>query len=199
MIKPFTSLVFTFLCLNLTAQVVQKAEEISPLLPGESLPNANLTNVSGNPVDVKELMAKKRSVLVFYRGGWCPFCNLQLAGLAKIEKEISQAGFQLIAISPDEHRNLNNTAGKNNANYTLLSDYGAKFIQQIGIGFAAPPSLKGYVISKGQLGDAPEVLPVPTVLVVDEKGKILFEYINPNYKERLNENMLLAVLKTLVP
>jgi len=57
--------------------------------------------------------------------------------------------------------------------------------------------MKGYIATKDQKGKTAEVMPAPTVMIVDQKGKILFEYINPNYKERLSEEMLIAVLKVL--
>lgn len=130
-------------------------------------------------------------------GGWCPYCNVQLSGLVKIEKDILDLGYQIIAISPDDYRNLQTTESKDSIKYTLLSDPDTKFIQQMGIGFKTPLMLKGFIATKGHKGETSEIMPVPTVMIVDEKGKILFEYINPNYKERISGEMLLAVLKTI--
>ena len=106
-------------------------------------------------------------------------------------------GYQIVAISPDDYQNLKNTEEKDSIKYRLFSDKEGKFIQDIGIGFQTPTLVKGYIATKGQKGKTSDILPVPTVMVVDKKGEILFEYINPNYKERLSSEMLLAVLKTI--
>lgn len=180
-----------------TAQSPNNAEDICPLLIGETIPNATLQDADGNQVHLISFIEKKPTVLVFYRGGWCPYCNMQLSGLVEIEKDILDLGYQIIAISPDDYQNLKSTESKDSINYTLLSDPNAKFIQQVGIGFQTPTMLKGFIATKGQKGKTSEVMPVPTVMILDEKGKILFEYINPNYKVRISNEMLLAVLKKI--
>lgn len=199
--KSFLKSVLGILCFwcstSVSAQVPENAEDICPLLIGESIPKATLQDSEGKQVELSKLLGNKPSVLVFYRGGWCPYCSVQLSGLVKIEKEILDLGYQMIAISPDDYRNLQTTESKESINYTLLSDPDAKFIQQMGIGFKTPLMLKGFIATKGQKGETSEIMPVPTVMIVNEKGKILFEYLNPNYKERISGEMLLAVLKTI--
>lgn len=199
--KSFLKSVLGILCFwcssSVLAQVPKNAEDICPLLMGESIPKATLQNSEGKQIELGKLLSNKPTVLVFYRGGWCPYCNVQLSGLVKIEKDILDLGYQIIAISPDDYRNLQTTESKDSIKYTLLSDPDTKFIQQMGIGFKTPLMLKGFIATKGQKGKTSEIMPVPTVMIVDEKGKILFEYINPNYKERISGEMLLAVLKTI--
>jgi len=199
--KSFLKSVLGILCFwcssSVLAQVPKNAEDICPLLMGESIPKATLQNSEGKQIEIGKLLSNKPTVLVFYRGGWCPYCNVQLSGLVKIEKDILDLGYQIIAISPDDYRNLQTTESKDSIKYTLLSDPDTKFIQQMGIGFKTPLMLKGFIATKGQKGKTSEIMPVPTVMIVDEKGKILFEYINPNYKERISGEMLLAVLKTI--
>lgn len=180
-----------------TAQVYEKAEDICPLLVGETIPKATLQNPEGKQVELKTYLSQKPTVLVIYRGGWCPYCTSQLSGLATIEKDILNLRYQIIAISPDAYQNLQPTQSKNKINYILLSDPDAKFIQQLGIGFKTPAMLKGFIATREHIGKTSEIMPVPTVMVVDEKGKILFEYINPNYKERMSGEMLLSVLKSI--
>jgi peroxiredoxin len=191
-------LVFTLLTsvLTINAQLPQNPEDISPLLIGEKLPDATLLNEIGKSVNLTDEIAKKNTVLVFYRGGWCPYCNMQLAGLAESEAEILKLGYQIIAISPDDYRNLKPSEEKNNTNYKLFSDVDGTLIKKIGIGFTPSPGTISY-ITKKTIGKTTEVLPVPTVLVLDTKGEILFEYISPNYKQRISPELLLAVLKNL--
>lgn len=186
-----------FSCKAQTNLTPIKAEDISPLLIGEILPNASLQDADGKTIELETILKLKPTVLVFYRGGWCPYCNMQLSGLGKIEQEILDLGYQIVAISPDDFQNLKNTEEKDSIKYSLFSDKDGKFIQDIGIAFQTPTMVKGYIATKGQKGKTSDVIPVPTVLIVDKEGKILFEYINPNYKERLPSEMLLAVLKTL--
>ena len=173
------------------------AEDISPILIGETLPNGNFQNVEGESVQLKAILEEKPTILVFYRGGWCPYCNVQLSGLVKIEEDILELGYQIVAISPDDYKNLQSTIENNSTKYKLLSDPNGEFIQEIGIAFKTSSSLKEYIIGKGQKGETSSVMPAPTVMIVDKKGVIKFEYINPNYKERISGEMLLSVLKTL--
>lgn len=182
---------------NNQATVPDNAEDISPLLIGETIPNATLQDSEGNLIEIKNFIEKKNTVLVFYRGGWCPYCNNQLSELAEIEQDVVDLGFQVIAVSPDDYQNLKSTESNTKLNYTLFSDPNAKFIQQIGIGFKTPIMLKDYIASKEHKGETSNIMPVPTVMVLDKGGRILFEYINPNYKERISSDMLLAVLKTI--
>lgn len=197
-IKKLGLVLFLVACIsNINAQIPEKAEDISPLLIGEKISNAKLQDANGEIVGLKDFIAEKPTVLVFYRGCWCPYCNLQLSGLVSIEKQILDLGYQIVAISPDDFQNLKNTEEKAKLNYTLLSDKNGKFIQEIGIAFKTSLMVKGYIATKGQKGETSEVIPVPTVMILDTDGAILFEYISPNYKQRISEEMLLAVLKTI--
>ena len=173
------------------------AEDISPILIGETLPNGNFQNVEGEYIQLKAILEEKPTILVFYRGGWCPYCNVQLSGFVEIEEDILELGYQIVAISPDDYKNLQSTIENNSTKYKLLSDPNGEFIQEIGIAFKTSSSLKEYIIGKGQKGETSSVMPAPTVMIVDKKGVIKFEYINPNYKERIGGDMLLSVLKTL--
>ena len=173
------------------------AEDISPILIGETLPNGNFQNVEGEYIQLKAILEEKPTILVFYRGGWCPYCNVQLSGLVEIEEDILELGYQIVAISPDDYKNLQSTIENNSTKYKLLSDPNGEFIQEIGIAFKTSSSLKEYIIGKGQKGETSSVMPAPTVMIVDKKGVIKFEYINPNYKERIGGDMLLSVLRTL--
>ena len=191
----FISLVFIGCTNQLSIPLV--AEDISPILIGETLPNANFQNPKGEYIQLKALLEEKPTVLVFYRGGWCPYCNVQLSGLVEIEEDVLELGYQIVAISPDDYKNLQSTIENNSTKYKLLSDPNGKFIKEIGIAFKTSSSLKEYITGKGQKGETSSVMPAPTVMIVDKKGVIKFEYINPNYKERISGEMLLSVLKNI--
>jgi peroxiredoxin len=197
-VKPIQLLLLVLIISSATlnAQVPQNAEDISPLLIGEKLPEAMLLDEDGKPINLNEEIAKKKTVLVFYRGGWCPFCNMQLASLAEAESEILKLGYQIIAISPDDYKNLKPSVEKNKANYKLLADPDGSFLKDIGIAFTPSDGTISYIVKK-TVGKTTEVLPVPTVLVLNTEGEILFEYISPNYKQRISPELLLAVLENL--
>ncbi len=79
----------------------------------------------------------------------------------------------------------------------LLSDPSAKLIQQIGIGFKTRLLLKGFIATKRQKGETSEIMPMPTVVILDDRGKILFEYVNPNDQESISSDLILVNLKIL--
>jgi peroxiredoxin len=177
-------------------QVAEKAEDISPLLNGEILPDAVLKAPDGSAHNLSEVLKQKPSVVLFYRGGWCPFCNAHLAEIQEVQNEVVNLGYQIIAISPDSPENLQATDEKQELAYSLYSDADGKLTKAIGIAFKAPERYSGMLSEKSDgLNDG--FLPVPSVFVTDTSGKITFEYINPDYKTRLSGGLLLAVLKEL--
>jgi len=195
-LKSIPFLLFLFVCTMGNAQLPEKAEDISPLLIGETLPEAILLDENGESINLTEEIAKKKTVLVFYRGGWCPYCNMQLSSLAATEKDILELGYQIIAVSPDDYQNLKPSEDKNKTGYKLYADADGSFIKNLGIGFTPNERTSNY-IAKKTIGKTTEVLPVPTVLVLNTDGEILFEYISPNYKQRISPELLLAVLENI--
>ncbi len=177
------------------AQVVNSPEEVSPLLIGEKIPNTTLSNVEGAKIDSDKILSKK-TVLIIYRGGWCPYCNNQLADMQNIEKDILGLGYQIVAVSPDAPSFLKETATKDKLNYNLYSDSEGKFTKALGIAFKAPEKY-GKMLGKYSEDKNSTFLPVPTVYVLNEMQEIEFMYINPNYATRLKGELLLAVLKNL--
>ncbi|KLT71164.1 peroxiredoxin-like family protein [Flavobacterium sp. ABG] len=176
--------------------VANTATDISPLLIGEKIPNQTLKSADNKDVRLSDLVGKKKTVLVFYRGGWCPYCNLHLANLAQIEDQVLAEGYQVIAVSPDSAENLKITEGKDKVKYTLLSDSKGELSSAFGISYKAPQNYKS-VINVHSNGVNKDFLPVPSVFVVDTEGVILFEYISPDYKNRISSELLLSVLKNL--
>lgn len=175
-----------------SAQIAEKAEDISPLLIGEKIPKQDLISVDNKAVSTSEIFSKK-TVLIIYRGGWCPYCNSQLMEMQEIESQIIALGYQVVAISPDSPKFLKETTKEDKLNYQLFSDSDGKFSEALGIAFKREkPKLEKYSEGKN-----PGFLPVPTVYILDENREIEFLYINPNYTKRLKGEMLLAVLKSL--
>jgi peroxiredoxin len=178
------------------SEIAADPTAISPLLIGEKIPNITLSDVSGKKINLLELVGRKPSVIVFYRGGWCPYCNLHLSELQTIEPEIIKAGYQIIAISPDSPESLQGSISKNKLNYILLSDNHTEASRGFGLAFQAPEKYAD-MLSKASADQNRNILPVPAVFIVSPQGEILFEYISPDYKKRLKGAMLLAALKEL--
>lgn len=178
------------------AQLPEKPVDVSPLLIGEIIPEAVLKNPDAKDYVVSDILSVKPTVILFYRGGWCPYCNKHLAEIQEAESEIIKLGYQIIAISPDSPENLKTTDEKNQLNYSLYSDSDGIFCKAVGIAFKAPKR-HATMLSKKSDGLNEGFLPVPSVFVVDTSGKIIFEHINPYYKTRLTSSLLIAVLQNL--
>jgi peroxiredoxin len=172
----------------------KSATDIAPLLIGEKAPNTSLKTIDGNSVSFLETLDKKKTILVFYRGGWCPYCNQHLSALAEAEPELIKLGYKIIAISPDSSKSLQETKSKDEINYTLLSDSKNNFSKAFGIAFEAPKNYEKYLL-KGSDNVNSSIIPVPSVFILDKEGTILFEYIAPDYKHRLSNELLMAVAK----
>lgn len=178
------------------AQVPEKARDISPLLYGEKIPEGVLKTPEGDNHQVSNILSKKPTILLVYRGGWCPYCNAHLAEIQQAESQILNLGYQLAAISPDSPKNLQSTDRKHQLNYSLYADPNGDFLKSLGIVFRAPDKYSP-MLNKRSNGRNKGFLPVPSVFVVDTSGTILFEYINPDYSTRISAGLLLAVLKEL--
>lgn len=177
------------------AQLSSVPEDVSPLLIGEKIPTLNLQDSKGTVVSTETIFNKK-SVLIVYRGGWCPYCNAQLADMQSIEKDVLALGYQIIAVSLDSPESIKETESKDKLGYQLFSDSDGNFIKSLGIAFKAPDKYSE-MLGKFSGGKNNSILPVPAVYIVNEKKEIQFLYINPNFKTRLKGNLLLAVLKNL--
>ncbi len=188
---------FAFFTLSsLTAQLPERAEDISPLLIGETMPDLKLTNTAGQPIPFLDVVKAKPTVVIFYRGGWCPYCNEHLMELGQIEGEIIESGYQIVAISPDAVDELGKTIDKHQLAYSLLSDADGAFAQAVGIAFKAPDRYENRLFEVSG-GKNEGFLPVPSVFVLNTEGAIQFEYIDPNYKNRMSGELLIAVLKAM--
>jgi peroxiredoxin len=194
-------IVLAILCLgfgtlSIQAQIAEKAEDVSPLLIGETIPDVELKTADGNVKNVFNIISEKPTVLLFYRGGWCPYCNLHLSEIQGVQDDVVNLGYQIIAVSPDSPENIQSTEDEHQLSYTLYSDGEGKFIKAMGLAFKAPDKYSG-MLSERSNGRNSGILPVPSLFIVDTSGKILFEYINPDYKTRISAGLLLAVLKEL--
>ncbi|WP_395046204.1 peroxiredoxin-like family protein [Flavobacterium sp.] len=187
---------FFGLIVNAQTNLPKSATEISPLLIGEEIPSVILQSIDGKNIKFNDIAKSKKTILVIYRGGWCPYCNLHLSALGEAEEKLIEMGYQIIAVSPDSPESLRETIIKDKLNYTLLSDSKGDFTKALGIAYIIPNGLKKNVktILHGIKND---FLPVPSLFIVNEKSEIEFEYISPDYKTRISNELLLAVATIL--
>ena len=192
----------TIFCALLAGAALARAETIpSALKVGDSIPDVTLRAVEDKEVRLRKLVADKPAVLVFYRGGWCPFCNLHLQSLAGIQDDLAREGVQLIAISMDQPSKLRETMQKDKLDYTLLSDSDARAVKAFGISYkvddATLEMLKTHNVDlDAATGNSNHILPHPAVFVVNTRGVIRFVHVNPDFKVRLEPSKVLEAAKT---
>ncbi|MCW8831889.1 MAG: AhpC/TSA family protein [Colwellia sp.] len=210
-IKPITLLVSTFILFTstitfaqstqVTKAIAESADLITPLMNGQYVPSTiEVTTLSGKKRTLADVLNNQKTILFFYRGGWCPFCNTQMGQLKKIEPKLSKLGFQLIGISTDNEYDLQKSVGKHKLNYQLLADFNSTTSQAFGLAFYASQSVTDRYLAamnlknplqKNAAGNERLVLPAPAIYIVDKQGLVQFNYVNTNYKVRLHEELLL--------
>lgn len=193
----------TWLMLIVACAAVQagmlRGEEVKPLSKGDALPELVLRTAAGKDYDLGKAVARKPAVLIFYRGGWCPYCTKHLMALQEAEPKIKAAGYQILAISPDRPEKLQATQDEQELGYTLLSDSDMKAAKAFGLAFVVDEktreTYKGYGIDLVEAsGRDHYMLPVPAVYVVNQAGKITYAFAEEDYKVRLEPEKLLKVL-----
>lgn len=170
---------------------------------GDRLPvTTNLVDQHGGAFDLAALVAEKPVIVTFYRGGWCPYCNLELRAYQAILTAIHAEGAELIAISPEMPDHSLTTAEKNDLAYTVLSDVGGAFASALGIRFTLSDTVRPFYEKAGHAlpdrnGDGTWALPMPATFVVDRGGLIIAALIEPDYRKRLDPRAALDALVAL--
>ncbi len=186
----------------LAADFASSPEKITPILLGTSLPDASLQRIDGTATTLKQVVGGKPAILVFYRGGWCPYCNLQLSQLRLVEKDLQSLGYQAVAISPDRPEELKKTLDKDSLNYTLVSDSSANAMKAFGIAYRVDAATLTQYAKYGvdlekSSGETHHLLPVPGVFVVDGAGIVQFSYVHPDYRVRAPTEVVLAAARAI--
>jgi peroxiredoxin len=171
---------------------------------GQHAPEFTLPDAFGNEVSLKTLLARGPVVISFYRGEWCPFCNIELRGLQQELPEMQELGATLIAISPEKPDHGVVVAEKNKLTFPVLSDFGNKVAQQFGIVFELGEELKEFSknVFKNDLarrnGEDSYQLPVPATFVIDTTGTVRFAHVNVDYMTgRAEPEAVVAALRQL--
>nr|WP_183504774.1 MULTISPECIES: peroxiredoxin-like family protein [unclassified Mycolicibacterium] len=171
--------------------------------PGTPLPDPELLDTQGNPTTIGSVRGNRPAVVVFYRGAWCPYCNLALKAYQdQLVPALARRDIPLIAISPQKPDGSLSTAEANALSFDVVSDPGNQIAKALRI--VISPSEASRAVTQ-QLGidlreanaDGGYELPMPTVLVVDERGIIAWSDVHPDYTTRTEVGDILSAVAQL--
>jgi peroxiredoxin len=177
--------------------------ERDALKPGDSAPDFTLPDATGQPVSLAARLRAGPVVLKFYRGGWCPYCNLELRAWQRALPELRAQGAQLVAISPESPDNSLSTQEKNALTFTVLTDAGSAIARAYRLAFRLSPELQALYQSRGR--DLEEwnggdwTLPVPGTFVIGRDRRIALAYVDADYRSRLEPSTAIDALRKLEP
>lgn len=183
-----------------TAELVASGQAERALKAGDAAPEFILNDPDGKPVSSTELLKRGALVISFYRGVWCPYCNLELTALEEALPSFKAEGANLVAISPQNAVNSRKSVRTNKLSFPILSDTHNDVAAAFGIRFALPDYLvELYKNLKNDLpafnGDNSWTLPMPACYVVGQDGTILYAEVNPDYTHRPEPQDMLPVLR----
>lgn len=172
------------------------------LKSGDPAKDFSLPNANGQSVSLSALLRDGPAVISFYRGGWCPYCNLTLRALQEALPSIEEAGAQLIAISPQLPDASLTTAEKNELGFAILSDSDNKVAKSYGIAFSLPKSISEIYKSFGidlqkSNGTGEDELPLAATFIVGTDARIRYAYVDTDYTKRMEPSDIVSILKQL--
>lgn len=185
-----------------TAEVVASGIANSSIGVGLKAPDFSLPNADGTIVSLSSLLAGGPVVLAFYRGGWCPYCSIELRALQDKLVEITAAGATLVAISPQTPDSSLSTSEKLQLAFPVLSDESNHVAESFGLTFTVPEALRQVYSEKGidlpsANGDNTFRLPIPATYVIRTDGTVAWRFADPDYTLRAEPDDILAVLAVL--
>ncbi|KSA12147.1 peroxiredoxin-like family protein [Maribacter dokdonensis] len=170
---------------------------------GEQAPNFELPDALGNQIKLSGLLDNGAVVVTFYRGSWCPYCNLQLRALQAKLPEIQSLGATLIAISPEVPDASMTKNEISEMDFTVLSDQDAKVASKYGVAWEVPEFLLDHMrvdrnLDLKQINNGNgTVLPIPATFIVGTDGAIQWSYVNVDYRTRSEPDEIVEALKSI--
>ena len=168
---------------------------------GDYAPEFNLENALGKRVSLYDELEKGPVVLVWYRGGWCPYCNLQLQHIQRKLSEINQAGGQVIAISPELPDKTMTTKEKQMLEFQVLSDVSNRVADQYKLAYTVPSYVVDHYDLSSKLnthnGDDENRLPLAVTYVIDRSGVVQYAFLDADYKNRATPEEIITVLNDI--
>lgn len=170
--------------------------ETTPLAVGETIPKGTCVTVANEAFDLLAAAKKQPIAIIYYRGGWCPYCTRHLSQLQQLDPKLRALGYEIIAISPDTPEHVQKVFDEGALTYTLLSDSSMETAKAFGIAFEVDKpmleKLESYNIDiEAASGETHHLLPVPSVFLVGTDGVIDFVHSDPDYTKRIDDGALL--------
>ena len=177
--------------------------DVRPVLVGTKAPAFNVHDAAGKPFSFDPDNLDAPALIIFYRGGWCPYCNKHLMKLRNIEQDMIDLGFDALFLSADKPEKLREMQTENEFSYTLLSDNDLIASTAFGLTYYVSDQLLEKLIGwEHDIEDASgrdhRLLPVPGVFLVNREGIIEYHYVNPDYKVRMEPSVILAAARVMV-
>ena len=166
---------------------------------GDKAPDFELPDGSGNKVKLSKMLETGPVVVTWYRGGWCPYCNIALMGFQDVLLEIKAQGASLVAISPETPDNTMKTSETDKLGFEVVSDKANKVAHAYGVAYKLPPAIAGMMKDRlaKQNGDDSNELPLGATYVIDREGVIRYAFVDHDYRKRAEPSAVVAALKAL--
>ncbi len=198
---------------SVPAEALQQMQEASAQLKqsdflsraikeGAVLPNADLLTAENQPISLEDALGGDAAIITFYRGSWCPFCNLELKAYEKLLHEAENAGVRLIAISPEQPDVTIDKMEVSKMPFKVLSDANNELAKALGLTFELPLNIHELYLGFGidviaSQGNDSRVLPVPATYVVDCHGVIAKAWLDTDYSVRAEPSEVIAAFKAV--
>jgi peroxiredoxin len=183
------------------AELIAQHIQGNALQVGAKVQNFSLANHQGENVELADLLQKGPVIISFYRGGWCPYCNLELKALNDYLPQFGKHNAQLVAISPQLPDETLSTAQKNELEFDVLSDISNQVAEQFGLLFTLDTRIQALYTQFGidfehYYGDNSFTLPLPATYVINQDGIITYAFLNEDYTLRAEPMDVLAALES---
>jgi peroxiredoxin len=177
--------------------IVEKAPKV-----GDKVDMFELPNASGKTVKLADLLKNGPVVLTWYRGGWCPYCNVSLRSLVQAEPKVRELGGTLVAISPETPDYASKTVKADEIPFEVLSDKGNKVAEKYRIAFKVPDAtmdrMKSFKLDLNERnGEDSGTLPLTATFVIDRAGIIQWAFVSADYRKRAEPSDVIEALMKL--
>lgn len=184
------------------ADVRSTGIEAAALVVGATAPDFTLPDVDGTSVRLSDLLGHGPVVVVFYRGAWCPYCNLQLRAYQRLLPQLKASGASLVAISPQLPDGSLSTREKGSLEFPVLSDVGLVVAKAFGVAYEVPPAVQAMSLGFGndlavKNGTGGWMLPIPATYVIARDARVALAHVDADYTVRLEPDAVLAALAQL--
>jgi peroxiredoxin len=187
---------------RVTEELITAGQAERALKAGGQAPDFVLPDPEGNMISLNDLLATGPLVLTFYRGVWCPYCNLELAALERARPEIEKRGATLVAVSQQTAANSRKSRRACNLGFPILGDNGGTLAEKFGLRWKVPDDLKQiHKVLDADLevfnGEGSWTLPMPARYVIGRDGGIVYAEVNPDYTRRPEPSDVFPILDAL--